>query len=120
MFKKFINNNKSIEWNILMYSILYVILFIVILTPIVIFGISKHPELSSTLTSAPETSQEKFLDLLLQIKSFLQFFLLGTVSECVRRKRSTKFTWDSLTATRLMFYFCIEMFLYTILTLMGV
>ena len=115
MFKKFINDNKSIEWNIFMYTVLYSLLFIIILTPIIIVGISLHPELASTLTESSSDSTEKAYSFILQIKTFTEFFIFGVISEFIRRKRSTKFTMSSLTATRILFYFCSGMLLYTFL-----
>jgi len=103
-----------------MFAILYCVLFIVVLTPIIFIGIAKHPELMSTLIQGSDTQTGKVSGFILQIKSFLEFFLCGTVSEFIRRKHSTKFKMSSLIATKIMFYFCAEMIIYILLTIMEV
>ena len=50
MFKKLINDSRSEEWNITMYAIILVVLFIIVFTPIILIGINMYPELANTLT----------------------------------------------------------------------
>ena len=46
MFKKLINDSRSEEWNITMYAIILVVLFIIVFTPIILIGINMYPELA--------------------------------------------------------------------------
>ena len=48
MFKKLINDSRSEEWNITMYAIILVVLFIIVFTPIILIGINMYPELANT------------------------------------------------------------------------
>lgn len=120
MFRKLINDDRSIEWNILMFAIILLVVYLIIFTPIVLIGLSIHPELSSTLTEAPE-GMAKVADKFKQIASILEFFILGTVLEFFRRKKSENFKITDKKANKFLIYFCVQMLIYNIcLTLGGV
>lgn len=119
MFKKIINDDRSEEWNILMFAIIYTITLIIVLTPIILIGLSLHPELSETLTEAPSTSVEKSIDTINQINSIIEAFVVGTVLEFIRRKRSKKFKISDPQATKFLFYFSAGLFLYSLMLFIG-
>ena len=119
MFKKLINDSKSEEWNIIMYTLLLALIFFIVFTPIIILGVSMYPELSETLTAAPETEIDKARETISSTASIFEFIIAGTVLEFSRRKKSMKFKITDPQATKLLFYFCIEMTIYLILVIVG-
>lgn len=119
MFKKLINDERSEEWNIVMYSLILAALFFIVFTPIIIYGLSIYPELSETLTAVADTSNEKLQDAIYSTRSVIEFFIYGTILEFFRRKKSMKFKITDGKATKLLFYFFVEMFVFDILTVLG-
>ena len=115
MFKKLINDSRSEEWNITMYAIILVVLFIIVFTPIILIGINMYPELANTLTEEPSTELEKIVEIIASTMSIFEFFIAGTVLEFMRRKTSMKFNVTDGRATKLLFYFCSEMTIYLLL-----
>ena len=119
MFKKLINDTRSEEWNIVMFTIIIAVSMILILTPIVFIGLSLHPELSETLTKAPETSSEEMIETINSTKAVIEMFIYGTVAEFIRRKKSQKFKITDNSATKFLFYFTVELFIYNALSILG-
>ena len=58
MFKKLINDEKSEEWNILMFTLITFAIYFLIFTPIVIFGMMQDPEGLEILMYQPKTDAE--------------------------------------------------------------
>lgn len=119
MFKKLINDSRSEEWNIIMYTLLLALIFFIVFTPIIILGVSMHPELSETLTAAPETEIDKARETISSTASIFEFIISGTILEYLRRKKSMKFKITDPQATKLLFYFCVEMTVYVTLIIIG-
>ena len=119
MFKKLINDSRSEEWNIMMYTLLLALIFFIVFTPIIILGATMYPELSETLTTAPETEIDKARETVSSTASIFEFIIAGTVLEFSRRKRSMKFKIIDPQATKLLFYFCGEMIVYIALIIIG-
>ena len=119
MFKKLINDNRSVEWNITMYTLLLAALFFVVFTPIIIVGLTINPELSEVLTEVADTPNEEIYDMIYSTKSIIEFVVIGTILEFLRRKKSMKFKIVDEGATKFLLYFTIEMLVYNILSILG-
>lgn len=120
MFKKLINDEKSEEWNILMFTLITFAIYFLIFTPIVIFGMMQDPEGLEILMYQPETDAEKIVETCAQIRSVLEFVILGIILEFNRRKNSMKFKISDEKATKFLIYFCITMLIYVVLQTVGV
>lgn len=120
MFKKLINDEKSEEWNILMFTLITFAIYFLIFTPIVIFGMMQDPEGLEILMYQPETDAEKIVETCAQIRSVLEFVILGIILEFNRRKNSMKFRISDEKATKFLIYFCITMLIYVVLQTVGV
>ena len=120
MFKKLINDEKSEEWNILMFTLITFAIYFLIFTPIVIFGMMQDPEGLEILMYQPETDAEKIVETCAQIRSVLEFVILGIILEFNRRKNSMKFKISDEKATKFLIYFCITMVIYVVLQTVGV
>ena len=120
MFKKLINDEKSEEWNILMYTLISFAVYFIIFTPIVIFGMMQDPEGLEILMYQPETTAEKIVETCAQIRSILEFIILGIILEFNRRKKSLKFKISDDKATKFLVYFCATMLVYVVLQTVGV
>lgn len=119
MFKKLINDDRSEEWNIVMYAVIFTIAFLIILTPVVFIGLSAHPELAPTLTNAPSDANEKMLETIDSTKAIIEMLVYGTIAEFLRRKKSMNFKITDNKATKFLFYFCVEMSLYILFMILG-
>ena len=120
MFKKLINDEKSEEWNILMFTLITFAIYFLIFTPIVIFGMMQDPEGLEILMYQPKTDAEKIVETCAQIRSVLEFVILGIILEFNRRKNSMKFKISDEKATKFLIYFCITMLIYVVLQTVGV
>lgn len=120
MFKKLINDEKSEEWNILMFTLITFAIYFLIFTPIVIFGMMQDPEGLEILMYQPETDAEKIVETCAQIRSVLEFVIWGIILEFNRRKNSMKFKISDEKATKFLIYFCITMLIYVVLQTVGV
>ena len=120
MFKKLINDEKSEEWNILMFTLITFAIYFLIFTPIVIFGMMQDPEGLEILMYQPETDAEKIVETCAQIRRVLEFVILGIILEFNRRKNSMKFRISDEKATKFLIYFCITMLIYVVLQTVGV
>ena len=119
MFKKLINDDRSEEWNIIMYSVIFTILFLAILTPVVFIGLSMLPELAPTLTNATSNANEKMIESIGSMKAVVEMLVYGTIAEFLRRKKSMNFKITDDKATKFLFYFCVEMSLYIVFMILG-
>lgn len=117
--KKIVNDERPIEFNILAFACIYMILFITITTPLIIYLISINPKLSSLLTSEVSDVQKGYY-IVQQIRTMMEFVILGTVSEFFRRKKSIKFKWLDDIATKFYLYYCGLNVIYIILIITEV
>lgn len=108
--KRLINDENPIELNIIIFTFLYMLLFILIVTPIIIAILSiysnTNPELMSILFSKPvgiDATREKIN----VIETVLQFLSFGIISEFIRRKKSEKFKLTDTKSKRFWIYMSI-------------
>ena len=103
-----------------MFTLITFAIYFLIFTPIVIFGMMQDPEGLEILMYQPETDAEKIVETCAQIRSVLEFVILGIILEFNRRKNSMKFKISDEKATKFLIYFCITMLIYVVLQTVGV
>lgn len=80
-----VNNENPVLKNIIIFSFLYILAFLIITTPVVLYASYRYPDLSFPSASDITPSQQPVF-LLSSIKTFCEFFILGSISEFIRLK----------------------------------
>lgn len=102
--KRLINDNNPTWLNILILTIVSMVIYLIVFSPIVIFTIINNPNIFSEAESNVYGTASEAYKTLDTIRTVLQFSQIGTFLEFIRKKKVQKFKFISCEANELYKY----------------
>ena len=90
LFKKIFNNKNHIVLNSIFFTLLFMILYVVVLTPVILYFLIQNPNIFHEAETDIYTNASEIYRIASQVDLYSEFFIWGSCAELFRRCISLK------------------------------